>query len=86
MWFSSEDPAEANLQNAIERLRDPSHTRMLSALELDACACRAGFCDLEHSTWDKNREFDEWMAIVNDPERLSERWQTPAARPEWACA
>jgi ubiquinone/menaquinone biosynthesis C-methylase UbiE len=66
---SSEDPAEANLQNAIERLRDPSHTRMLSALELDACACRAGFCDLEHSTWDKNREFDEWMAIVNDPGR-----------------
>ena len=32
---SSEEPEESNLQNAIERLRDPSHVRMLCATDLD---------------------------------------------------
>jgi SAM-dependent methyltransferase len=66
---SSDDADESNLQNAIERLRDPSHVRMLSASELDACVSRAGFRDLQHTTWDKNREFEEWIAIVSDPVR-----------------
>jgi ubiquinone/menaquinone biosynthesis C-methylase UbiE len=66
---SSEVEAESNLQNAIERLRDPSHVRMLPASELDGGLARAGFQILEHSTWDKAREFEEWMGIVNDPDR-----------------
>ena len=66
---SSEDEGESNLQNAIERLRDPSHVRMLPASELDACVARSGFRDLQHATWDKSREFEEWMGIVNDPDR-----------------
>jgi SAM-dependent methyltransferase len=66
---SSPDPAESNLQNAIERLRDPSHVRMLPAAELDAAMTRAGFEDIERTTWDKDREFEEWMGIVNDPTR-----------------
>ena len=66
---SSEEPEESNLQNAIERLRDPSHVRMLSATELDACVAGAGFCDLVQATWDKEREVEEWMGIVNDPIR-----------------
>jgi ubiquinone/menaquinone biosynthesis C-methylase UbiE len=66
---SSQDPAESCLQNAIERLRDPSHVRMLSAADLDASTARAGFGDIECATWDKDREFDEWMDIVNDPSR-----------------
>lgn len=66
---SSEDADESNLQNAIEQLRDPSHVRMLPASELDACLARAGFRDLQHTTWDKSREFEEWMGIVNDPHR-----------------
>jgi ubiquinone/menaquinone biosynthesis C-methylase UbiE len=66
---SSEDPDESDLQNAIERLRDPSHVRMLPASELDACVAGAGFRDLAHATWDKSREFEEWMGIVNDPDR-----------------
>jgi ubiquinone/menaquinone biosynthesis C-methylase UbiE len=67
---SSEDAAQSALQNAIERLRDPSHVRMLPASELDACIIASGFCDLEHSTWDQRREFEEWMGIVNDPVRV----------------
>lgn len=66
---SSESPQESSLQNAIERLRDPSHVRMLPASELDACAARAGFRDIASTTWDKRREFEEWMDIVADPAR-----------------
>src|SRR6516225_5788295 len=63
---SSEELEESNLQNAIERLRDPSHVRMLPATELDTCVARAGFCELAHTTWEMSREFEEWMGIVND--------------------
>jgi ubiquinone/menaquinone biosynthesis C-methylase UbiE len=66
---SSEELEESNLQNAIERLRDPSHVRMLRATELDACIAGAGFCNLVQTTWDKQREFEEWIGIVNDPVR-----------------
>lgn len=66
---SSEDAAESNLHNAIERLRDPSHTRMLPASELERSISQAGFQDLDASTWDQPREFEEWARIVNDPMR-----------------
>jgi len=67
---SSEDAGESDLQNAIERLRDPSHVRMLPASELDGCVARAGFEDIESSTWDHDREVEEWLGIVNDPARV----------------
>jgi len=67
---SSEDSEESNLHNAIERLRDPSHVRMLPASELDASVSRAGFRDIEHATWDMDRELEEWLAIVDDPARV----------------
>jgi ubiquinone/menaquinone biosynthesis C-methylase UbiE len=66
---SSEDAEESSLQNAIERLRDPSHVRMLPPSALDACVVRAGFHDIEPAAWEKKREFGEWMGIVNDPTR-----------------
>jgi hypothetical protein len=35
-------------------------------------AVRAAGFDIEaQSTWDKSREFEEWMGIVNDPERVA---------------
>jgi ubiquinone/menaquinone biosynthesis C-methylase UbiE len=67
---SSEDASESKLHNAIERLRDPSHVRMLPASELDAGVARAGFRGLQHATWDMNRELEEWLAIVRDPARV----------------
>jgi ubiquinone/menaquinone biosynthesis C-methylase UbiE len=66
---SSESAEEASLQNAIERLRDPSHVRMMPASELDARVARAGFRDLAPATWDRRRELGEWMDIVADPAR-----------------
>lgn len=66
---SSENADESQLHNAIERLRDPSHTRMLPALALDGAARQAGFRDLQAATWDMDRELEEWLAIVSDPVR-----------------
>jgi ubiquinone/menaquinone biosynthesis C-methylase UbiE len=67
---SAENADESQLHNAIERLRDPSHVRMLPASELDASVSRAGFCNVEHATWDMARELEEWLAIVDDPARV----------------
>jgi len=67
---ASEDSAKAELQNAIEILRDPSHVRMMPAAEIDGLIAGAGFHSAMVETWDKEREFEEWMGIVNDPKRL----------------
>ncbi len=68
--ISSENADESALQNAIEVLRDPSHVRMVSRAELVSLIEGSGFCIETQLTWDKPREFDEWMGIVNDPERV----------------
>jgi ubiquinone/menaquinone biosynthesis C-methylase UbiE len=68
--ISSEVPQEAELQNAIEILRDPSHVRMLPGSELTALVRQAGFEIETATTWDKPREFEEWMGIVNDASRV----------------
>lgn len=68
--ISSEDAEESRLHNAIERLRDPSHVRMLPASELESGARQAGFRNLEAVTWDISRELEEWLDIVNDPARV----------------
>jgi ubiquinone/menaquinone biosynthesis C-methylase UbiE len=67
---SSELPAEAELQNAIEILRDPSHVRMLPGSELTSLVRDAGFAIESMTTWDRPREFEEWMGIVNDASRV----------------
>jgi len=68
--ISSEASAEAELQNAIEILRDPSHVRMLPGSELAALVRSAGFAIESLTSWDKPREFEEWMGIVNDASRV----------------
>jgi len=68
--ISLEVPAEAELQNAIEILRDPSHVRMLPGSELTSLVSGAGFAIESLTTWDKPREFEEWMGIVNDASRV----------------
>jgi ubiquinone/menaquinone biosynthesis C-methylase UbiE len=68
--ISSEMTTESELQNAIEILRDPSHVRMLSASELTSLVKGAGFAVESLTSWDKPREFEEWMGIVNDASRV----------------
>jgi ubiquinone/menaquinone biosynthesis C-methylase UbiE len=68
--ISSEVPAEAELQNALEILRDPSHVRMLPGSELAALVGGAGFAIESQTAWDTPREFEEWMGIVDDASRV----------------
>jgi ubiquinone/menaquinone biosynthesis C-methylase UbiE len=66
---ASPSEEEAVLHNALERLRDPTHVRMLDAAELrDRIAC-AGFELIEEQDWVQPRRFEEWAQIVADPAR-----------------
>ncbi len=67
--LSSDDPGEAGLHNALERLRDPTHVRMLSRKEMRSALCSAGFDPLSQEVWDQERSFAEWARIVADPSR-----------------
>ncbi|MGB3416075.1 MAG: class I SAM-dependent methyltransferase [Mesorhizobium sp.] len=66
----SDDKADADLQNAIEILRDPSHVAMLPQARLVRHFRDAGLEVVATESWDKEREFGEWMGIVNDASRL----------------
>lgn len=68
--ISSNDARESELHNAIEILRDPSHVRMLPVTALRALITDAGFVIETESTWDQTRQFEEWAAIVDDPQRI----------------
>ncbi len=66
---SSEDRDEALLHNALERLRDPTHERMLPASELRRAILAGGFEVAAEDTWRQSRGFGEWAGIVADPAR-----------------
>jgi ubiquinone/menaquinone biosynthesis C-methylase UbiE len=68
--ISSNDARESELHNAIEILRDSSHVRMLPVVELRALIIETGFAIETESTWDQMRKFEEWAAIVDDPQRI----------------
>ncbi len=67
---SAETPADAALHNALETLRDPSHTRMLPKSELHRALALAGLAVQECLEWTNHREFDEWLKITSAPERV----------------
>jgi ubiquinone/menaquinone biosynthesis C-methylase UbiE len=68
---SSEVAEESELHNAIEILRDPSHVRMLPQSELLSAISGTGLTIEQHTHWDEAREFEEWVRIVDDPDRVS---------------
>jgi ubiquinone/menaquinone biosynthesis C-methylase UbiE len=68
---SSEVAAESELHNAIEILRDPSHVRMLAESEMLSAIRDAGLAVEQHTHWDEAREFEEWVRIVDDPDRVA---------------
>lgn len=67
---ASESPEEAQLHNALEILRDPSHVRMLPKSELHRAITGAGLAIEEVVSWTNHREFSEWMKIAQAPERV----------------
>ena len=62
-----EDPARADLHNRIERIRDPSHIRMLPEPELRALLATTGFTIEAARHTDKTREFGEWTSLARTP-------------------
>ena len=66
---SSENAEEAALHNALEILRDPSHLQMLSPSGLLELIAAAGLRVTATSTWEMQRDFEEWIRITNAPER-----------------
>lgn len=66
---SSEDEREARLHNALERLRDPSHARMLAPTELVQLIEQAGVHVHESLLQFRERTYDEWMDVITDPVR-----------------
>lgn len=67
-----EDPATREMRDAIERLRDPSHTALLSREALTAHLAEAGFELRKQMLWSQPREFSEWAAIINEPRRMAD--------------
>jgi ubiquinone/menaquinone biosynthesis C-methylase UbiE len=55
------DPATAAAQNRLERLRDPSHTRMLSAAELADALTAAGLTSVDLVSRALERPLEPWL-------------------------
>ncbi len=66
---ASEKQSEAELHNALETLRDPSHVMALTELELDSILNSDELMVVAKESWVNEREFREWIRITNAPER-----------------
>ncbi|MGD9893197.1 MAG: class I SAM-dependent methyltransferase [Dehalococcoidia bacterium] len=71
--ITSDDSAKAARHNAIERLRDPSHTRALPLSELAALSERCGLRTLRTETSRRERALGEWVAISRTPDPVVAR-------------
>jgi len=69
--LTSADEETAALHNAIERLRDPSHTSLVALHELTASVEAAGFGVTRSTTFDKPRPFKGWATIISDARRMA---------------
>ncbi len=59
-----DDPARAETNNKIERVRDHSHVRTLSAAEMERMVVAAGFRVVAKQKAERPRSFDEWMGVA----------------------
>jgi SAM-dependent methyltransferase len=67
-----EDPDVAGLRDALERLRDPSHTALLSRTRMAAALPQSGFTIREATFWTQERAFSDWARIINEPRRMAD--------------
>lgn len=70
--LAPEDSGAAALRDALERLRDPSHTAFLSRPSMLAHIEGAGFRLCDEQLWSQRRQFTEWAAIINEPRRMAD--------------
>jgi len=66
---TSENAEEAELHNALEKLRDPSHVSMISSIAMEDLVETMGLNIIQKDQWTMQREFGEWMHIVNSRAR-----------------
>ena len=64
---ADEDPEVAAEQNRLERLRDPSHTRMLAAIEIQAMLAEAGLEAIDVATRPLERALLPWLEQAQTP-------------------
>ncbi len=69
--LTSRDAGTAELHNAIERLRDPSHASFVSLETLREMVCEAGFSLAQERSWQTARDFSEWARIIAEPRRMA---------------
>ena len=67
-----EDTRTAELRDVLERLRDPSHTALLSASAIADGLRQAGFALCNERLWSQPRQFSEWARIINEPRRMGD--------------
>lgn len=65
------DPAIAQEQNRLERLRDPSHTRMLDAIEIQALLTEAGLEAVDVATRPLERPLLPWLEQAQTPAQVA---------------
>jgi ubiquinone/menaquinone biosynthesis C-methylase UbiE len=62
--FVSEDPRSADINNRIERFRDPSHTRTLARSDFRKIFAAAGLRILSEEIEPHPRMFDHWLSVA----------------------
>ena len=67
----SEDAREAELHNALEVLRDPTHVQMRPVSDLRRVLESLHLTITAEERWDQPREFGEWLSITNAPARVA---------------
>ena len=70
--LAPEDDEARALRDALERMRDPSHTALLSRTSMRRELERAGFALGDEALWSQAREFAEWARIVHEPRRMAD--------------
>jgi SAM-dependent methyltransferase len=68
--LTSPDPETERLHNAIERLRDPSHTALVSHEALREQLRAAGFAPIGDECWTLARRYDRWARIIAERSRM----------------
>ena len=67
-----DDRTTRELRDAIERLRDPSHTALLSPTSMTTHLEETGFTVRKETLWAQPRQFADWAAIINEPRRMAD--------------
>lgn len=60
------------LRDALERFRDPSHTRVIPLDEMRSLLAGADFAMESELLWSQPRRFQEWAGIIHEPRRMAD--------------